>query len=179
MVDNPVKNCGRDPIAEFSRANPACKDELDLPRADLLVELHCQEEFPFVRGAQVQLGGQTSAPEETLDALDFARGQAEDLRRELCSHDLTNSNRLPVKIFAVMRNGFEGMADGMAEVQDGPQAALGLVLPNYIGFDLAAAGHEGRQCARVATQQLWQVTLQTRKQPGVINDAVFRSEEHT
>src|ERR1035441_1188820 len=126
MVDNPVKNGGRDPIGEFSRANPACKDELDLPRADLLVELHCQEEFPFVRGAQVQLGGQTSAPEETLDALDFARGQAEDLRRELCSQDLANGDCFPVKVFAVMRNRFEGMADRVAEVQNGPQAALGL-----------------------------------------------------
>jgi hypothetical protein len=79
MVDNPVKNGGRDPIAEFNRADPACEDELDLPGADFLVELHCREELPFVRGAHVQLGWQAGALEETFDALDFARGQAEDL----------------------------------------------------------------------------------------------------
>ena len=96
MFDSPGKKGGRDLMAEFNCANPAGEDELDLPGADLLVELHCLEELPFVRGTQVQLGWEAGALEETLDALDLAGGQAEDLLRELRSQDLANSNRFPV-----------------------------------------------------------------------------------
>jgi hypothetical protein len=95
------------------------------------------------------------------------------LRRELRRHHLADGDGFPVQILAVVRNGFEGMADGVAEIQDGPQAALGLVLPNHLGFDLTATGHDGGQRARVAVQQLGQLALQPRKQPGVVNDAVF------
>ena len=119
------------------------------------------------------LGGQAGALEDALDALHVACGQAEDLRGEPGGGDLADGDRFAMQILAVVRNGFERVADGVAEIQDGPQAALGLVLPNHLRLDLAAAGHDRRQRARVAAQQLRQVALQPLEQPGVVDDAVF------
>ena len=70
-------------------------------------------------------------------------GRPRTCAESFAASDLADGDRFPVEVFAVMGNGFEGMADGVAEIQDGPQAALGLVLPNHLRFDLAAAGHDG------------------------------------
>ena len=78
-----------------------------------------------------------------------------------------------MQIFAVVGDGFEGVADGVAEVQDGPQAALGLVLPYDLGLDFAAAGDDRCQRARFAAEQVGQVALQVLEQPGIADDAVF------
>ena len=100
-------------------------------------------------------------------------GQTENLRRELRRGDLADGDGFPVQVFAVVGDGFERVADGVAEIQDGPQAALGLVLPHDLRLDLAATGHDSRQGARVAPQQLGQVALQPSEEPGVVDDAVF------
>ena len=159
-VDSLGKEGGRDPLAEFPGADPAGEHELDLASADLLVELHRGEELLPLRGVQFQAGGQAGAPEDSLDAVHLARGQAEDFCGEPGGGDLPDGNRFAMQIFAVVRDGFEGVADGVAEVQDGPQAALRLVLPDHFRLDLAAAGDNRCQDARVAAEQFGQITLQ-------------------
>ena len=117
--------------------------------------------------------GQAGALENSLDAGHLGRGQAEDLRGEFGGGDLANGNCFAMQILAVVRDGFERVADGVAEVQDGPQAALGFVLPNDFSLDLAAAGDDRRQGTHVATEQFGQLTLQLLEQPRIVDDAVF------
>jgi hypothetical protein len=74
MVDGRGKQGGGDLGAELNRADPAREDELDVPGADLLVELHRGEQLPPLRGVEFHLGGQADALEEAFDARDFARG---------------------------------------------------------------------------------------------------------
>src|ERR1035441_1846611 len=107
MVDGLGKQTGGDLVVELNRADPACQNKLDLPGADLLVELHRQEDLPFVRGAQVQLSREAGALEEPIDALALTPEQAEALQREFPRDHLADGNRFTVEILAVIRNGFE------------------------------------------------------------------------
>ena len=79
-------------------------------------------------GRQMHLRRQAGALEQIPDALHVAGGQAECLCGELRRGDLADGNGFAVQILAVVRNGFERMADGVAEIQNGAQAALGFVL---------------------------------------------------
>ena len=72
-----------------------------------------------------------------------------------------------------MRDGFERVADGVAEIQDGPQAAFGFVLLDHLRLDLAATGDDRCQGTRVAAEQFGQITLQLLEQAGIVDDAVF------
>src|ERR1035437_1558873 len=173
MVDGPGKKVGGDQLAEFDGADSAGEHELDHSVTDVFVETHGGKNLLPLRRAQLYVGWQTCVLEESFDALHVVLGQAEERRREFRRGDLANGNRFPVQILGVVGGGFEAVADGWAEIEIGPQAALGLVLPNHIRFDLAAAGDDGRQRARVAPQQLWQITFQVFKEPGVVNDAVL------
>src|SRR5512139_2794181 len=107
MIDGPGKKRSRNLVAEFDGADSASEQELDFPAADLLVEPHCGEDLLLLRRAQLHLGGQTGALENTHYAIHLTRGQAERLRGESRRGDLADGDRLPVEILAVVRDGFQ------------------------------------------------------------------------
>ena len=69
----------------------------------------------------------------------FARGQARNCNGQFRRRHLPDGYGLAVQKLAVAGNRFEGMADGVAEIQNRPQAALPFVLRNDLRFDFAAA----------------------------------------
>ena len=78
-----------------------------------------------------------------------------------------------MQVFAVARDGFDRVADGVAEIQDRPQAALGFVLAHHFGLDLAATRDDRGQHSWVAAQEAGQFALETPEELGVVNDAVL------
>ena len=89
-------------MAEFDGADSAREHELDLPFADLLVELHRGEELLSLRSVQFHLGRQAGALEDALYEIHLARGQTEQLRGELGRGNLADGNRFAMQILAVV-----------------------------------------------------------------------------
>ena len=59
--------------------------------------------------------------------------------------DLANADGFAVEVFAVLGNGLESVAEGVAEVENGAQAGFFFVLANDFGLDLAAARDDSRE----------------------------------
>jgi len=78
-----------------------------------------------------------------------------------------------VQIFSVTGNVLDGVTDGMAEIQDGAQPALGFVLADHFGFDGAAARHDVRERLGFAAEQAGQGAFEAREQFRIVDDAVF------
>src|SRR6478736_8341555 len=93
--------------------------------------------------------------------------------RKLRRGDLTDGDGFAVEIFAVAGNGFEAVADGVAEIQDGAQAALGFVLADDVRLDFTAARDDFAERLGFAPEQFRQVALQPGEQVSVVDDAVF------
>ena len=102
-----------------------------------------------------QAGGLTSA-RMPLDrgALDVAQAQ-----RQVGRHHHAAADRFAVQPFAVADARLDRVAEGVAEIEDGAQAALALVLAHDVGLDFAGARDRMRQRGRVARQQLVDVLL--------------------
>ena len=75
--------------------------------------------------------------------------------------------------FAIAQARLDGVAEGVAEVEDGAQAAFLLVLAHHPGLDLATAAHGGSQQHGVAGQQTGNVGLDPVKKRHVGNRAVL------
>ena len=106
LVDGPGNEGSGDLVAEFGGADSTRKDELDFSAADLLIKPHGGEDLLSLERIQVHPSWQPGALEYAFDAINFAFGQAEDLRRELRRRDLADGDGFPMQVFAVVRNGF-------------------------------------------------------------------------
>ena len=78
-----------------------------------------------------------------------------------------------MQVLAVIRDSFQGMADGVAEIQNGPQPALGFILMNDFGLDFAAPGNDRRERFGLALEQRGHLALQPGKECLVIDNAVL------
>ena len=78
-----------------------------------------------------------------------------------------------MQVLAVARDSLDGVADRVAKIEDGAQAALGFILAHHLGLDLAAAGHDGRQRRGIPFKQPIQLILQTPEQMAIGNDPVL------
>ena len=65
------------------------------------------------------------------------------------------------------------MANGVPEIQRGPQACLGFVLRHDLRLDGAASGDDGRQYRRLLLEEPVQLFLQPLEQGGIIDHAVL------
>ena len=112
---------------DFSKA--LGEDELDFPAADFFVEAHGGGKFLQVAGVQFHADRQTRPTKQIRDARHIALRQTRERARNFRRRYLPDGDGFAVEIFPVARNGFESVADGVAEVQNGAQAGFGLVQP--------------------------------------------------
>ena len=85
-------------------------------------------------------------------------------RDKSCRRDLADGNRLAVQKFSVAGTVFNRVADGVAEIQNGAQAAFGFVLADDFRLDFAAARDDGGERLRFAPEQFRQVAFELREQ---------------
>jgi hypothetical protein len=84
--------------------------------------------------------------------------------REIGRHHHAAADRFAVQPFAVAEAVLDRVAEGVAEVQHGAQAAFALVAPHHVGLDLAGAQDRVRQRGVVARDQLADVrSIQSKK----------------
>ena len=93
--------------------------------------------------------------------------------RELGGHHHASAHALAVQPGAIAHAGLDGVAKGVAKVQDGAQARFTLVLAHHPGFDLTAAAHGVGQRSAIARQQGIHVRLQPVHEGHVGNRPVF------
>ena len=160
-------------MAGFRLANSTGENEFNFAVAHLFVVLHRFKEFLPLRWIQLDMGWQSRLFKQAGDPFDVALREAEQFRGEPGGQHLADGDGFPVQEFAVAGNRFERVADGVAEIQDRAQTALGLVLAHHAGFDLAAAGHDRGERVRIALEQFGHDLFEPLEQFAVVNDAVF------
>jgi hypothetical protein len=111
--------------------------------------------------------------EELGDPLRVGFGQSEEAGRELSGEDLADGDGFAVEVVAVAGGGFEGVAYGVAEVEDGAEAGFGFVLADDGGFDGAAAGDDTGEFAGLELEEAGQGAFELREECGVVDNAVF------
>src|SRR4051812_16472275 len=116
------------------------EDEFDFAVGDFFVEAHGGEELSALTGGQFDLRRQAGAQEEIADASDVAGGEAKGGGGNGSDSDLADGDGFAVEIFTVAGDVFDGVADGVAKIQNGAQASFGFILPHDVSFDFAAAG---------------------------------------
>ena len=104
--------------------------------------LHGFEQFLALGGGQPDVGGQSRLLEQAGNPFHIALREAEQFRRKPGGKHLADGDGFAVQKFAVAADRFQRVAEGVAEVEDGAQPALGFVLAHDAGLDLAAARHD-------------------------------------
>ena len=97
--------------------------------------------------------GQASTLHQVRDALHKGRVHQPQALRQVRRHHHAAAHGLAVQPLAVAQTGLDGMAKGVAKIENGAQTALALVLRHHMGLDLAAAPHRVRQRGHVAGAQ--------------------------
>src|SRR5437667_70810 len=69
-----------------------------------------------------------------------------------CEH-LADGNGLAVQVSAIAANRFDGMADGMAEIENGAQSAFLFILCHHFGFDFTTTRHHCSQRLGIVLEQ--------------------------
>ena len=151
----------RDTLIPDHFTNFSGEDKFDFAAGDLFVEAHRVEQFPSPRSVQADLHRQAGALEKIFNPRRVAPRQAEKLARHFCRRDLADGNRLAVQKFAVAGNVFNGVADGVAEIQDRAQSAFGFILADDFRLDFAAARNDRGERFWFAFEQLRQVAFKS------------------
>eukprot|EP01022_Parablepharisma_sp_SALTPOND_P033114 TRINITY_DN881_c1_g1_i23.p1 TRINITY_DN881_c1_g1~~TRINITY_DN881_c1_g1_i23.p1 ORF type:complete len:1292 (+),score=465.19 TRINITY_DN881_c1_g1_i23:16524-20399(+) len=124
-------------IGDQGAAQRFDQDELDLAAFVLLVHFH---QFQPALGAEIRRpGGQAGGFGDDADAL--ARGGVDvaQAMRQVGRHHHAATDGFAVQPFTVAQAILDGVAEGVAEVEDGAQAAFALVLADHVGLDFAGA----------------------------------------
>ncbi len=137
----------------------------------LLVHFH---QLQPARRAQVgRRHGQAGGRHQRAQALHGGRVDIAQALRQLGRHDHAAADRLAVQPVAVAHAGLDGVAEGVAEVEDGAQAAFALVLTHDVGLDLAGTGDRVGQRRAVARHQLADIFFDPVEEGAVDDGAVL------
>jgi len=90
--------------------------EPDFTTADFFVMAHGGKKFFAPRRIQFDIHRQAGGLEQILNAQNVARRQTGNLLRQARRRDCADGNRLPMQVFAIAGNVFQGMANGVAEI---------------------------------------------------------------
>ena len=93
--------------------------------------------------------------------------------RQLRRHHHATAHGLAVQPLAKAQAGLDGVAKGVAKIQNRPQARLALVLPHHPGLDFTTALHRVHQGLRIARHQGVDVGLNPVQKHHVGNRSVF------
>src|ERR1700733_12596536 len=73
----------------------------------------------------------------------------------------------------IVRSRFNGMTDGMTEVEDHAQARLALVLSDDIGFDANRCRNHAGQRSDFSCEHCIHVLLEITEESGIVDDSRF------
>ncbi len=122
------------------------------------------EQLPAFRGIQFGLHRQAGALEQIFDPLNLGFRQTKQRPRQFCRRDLADGNRLAMQKCSVAGNVLDGVADGVAKIQNRAQAALGFILADDLRLDFAAARDYRGENGLVAVQNFRQVAFEPLEQ---------------
>ena len=152
-------------------AQPFDQHETDLAALGFFVHPH---QLQIAR--QPQLGpyhGQPGPFDQPPHSGQKIRRHQAHAHRQIAGHHHAAANRLAMQPSAVTEAGFNRVAEGVAEVENRPQALFTLVLADHPGLDLAAALDGIRQGRFVARQQVVEMGFDPAEKGFIGNRAVL------
>ena len=117
--------------------------------------------------------GQPRARKNSFDARHVAGRQTGHGGGQFGRGDLADGDGLAVQVFSVARNILDGVADGVAEIQNGAQAGFRFILAHDVGLDFAAARHHFGKHFGVPLQEAREIAFEAGEEWRVVNDPVF------
>nr|GEU28520.1 hypothetical protein [Tanacetum cinerariifolium] len=158
-------------VGDAGRAQRLEQDELDGAAFVLLVHFH---QFQPALGAQVgRLDGQAGRRHQRAHARHGRRLDQAHAVRQVGRHHHAATDGFAVQPCAVAEAGLDGVAERVAEIEDGAQAAFALVLAHDLGLDFARAGDGIREGALVARHQQADIGFDPVEERGVDDGAVL------
>ena len=91
------------------------------------------------------------AEDQVRHAGEFFVGDPATVERDVEGGDAAPGDCFAVEEFAVVGGGLDGVADGVAEVEDHAEAGFFLVLGDYVGFDLDGGGDDPLEGDRIGS----------------------------
>src|SRR6266567_4425535 len=156
FVQGPLDRRRRHLYTPADLADVFSEHELDFTSLDFLVEAQGRQEPGAPRTPQLDARGQARGREELPDPFHVTGREAGEFGGKVGGDDLADGNRFAVKIFSVAGNGLDGMANGVAEVQNFAQPGLGFVLADDLRLDGTAAFDHDLQQFGIEFEQLRQ-----------------------
>ena len=136
-MENALHNVKRDGVIRPCFADAGRKDETKNSGARFLVGAHGAEQS---RCRNARPGRKCSqAPNQRDDAGNVVRARQAKFVPEEGRGDHAPGYGFTVLIAAVFRHAFEGMCEGVAKIEDFPQARLAFVAAHHVRFDLHVA----------------------------------------
>jgi hypothetical protein len=172
-IYDPFEQGAWDSMAKFDAPNSLSENKFDVAAGDLFVECHCGQQWFALRGFQHKLRGQAGAREQFPDALNVWGRQTDELRRQAGGSDLADGDSFSMQIFPVTGNSLQCVPDRMAEIQNSPKAALGFILANHVGFDLATPPNDRGERLGITRKHFGKILLEPSEKRSVINDPIF------
>src|SRR5467141_377579 len=137
-MENALHNVKRDGVVRPRFADAGREDETKDSAARFLVGVHGAEQS---RGRKAWPGRQRSqAANQRDDAGNVVGARQAKFVPEEGRSDHAPGYGFTVLIAAVFRHAFEGMCEGVTEIEDFPQARLAFVAAHHARFDLHVAG---------------------------------------
>src|SRR5690348_9869601 len=170
-MQNTLENVERHAVLRNSFADTRSKDETKSASASFLVGMH---EVNQLLGMDV--GPRRKRPhaaDERNDAGDLVGGGEADFVAEERGGHHAPSDGFAVLVDAIIGEGFESVAESVAEIEDFAEAGLALVAADDASFDLKRAGNQIGECRRITTQNSIEIFLQIGKELRVRDDAVL------
>jgi hypothetical protein len=100
------------------------------------------------------------------------RGEA-DFVPEKCGSHHAPGDGFAVLVYAIIGEGFEGVAEGVAEIEDFAKAGFALVSAYDAGLDLKRTRNKIREGRRITPQDRIEIFLEIGKELGIRDDAVL------
>ncbi len=92
--------------------------------------------------------------------------------------NLSDADGFPVQVGPITGDGFNGVANGVSVIQDGPQTSLLFILADHCRFDLATARHDLFQQRGIQFEEAADLGFQSIEQSSIPDDAVFDDLGH-
>ena len=162
-----------DVVGDFGASDGGGEDEGAAATALLLVGAGEGDEpggGGLRRGGDLERRDGAVAEDKVGHSGEVFRGDEGAVEREVQRGDRTPRNRLAMQQLAVVRGRLDGVADGVAEVQDHAQAGLLLVLADDLGLDADAGGDDLLQGGGVSRQDGVAVLLHEAEEGWVADD---------
>ena len=111
-------------MADFHPPDRFGEHKLDFAAAHFFVQLHRGKQALGLGGVEFHLGWQTRRRKNGRDPVHVRGRQAGQFTGNLSRRHLADADGFAVQIFAVLRNRFQTVSDGVAEVEDRTQTGL-------------------------------------------------------